>query len=173
MGVKHTVLPDGQLPTVAFTVLVQLRGPKANETEMSIALSTKFGEGRNFGVFSSRARELTCHANSVKLLSITRGRKAYFTMAQDGTSTTRCSPERGKELASLPHYTVAQIGIPLAANSSLLVGRELASLAHNAVAQDGSSLARQPPKLEEEKSCDPSPQIAKIGFLFQSFPQKS
>ena len=46
--------------------------PKANETEMSIALSTKFGEGRNFGVFSSRARELTCHANSVKLLSITR-----------------------------------------------------------------------------------------------------
>ena len=26
MGVKHTVLPDGQPPTVAFAMLVQLRG---------------------------------------------------------------------------------------------------------------------------------------------------
>ena len=48
MGVKHTVLPDGQLPTVAFTVLEQLCGPKANETEMDAALFTKNGEGRNF-----------------------------------------------------------------------------------------------------------------------------
>ena len=34
MAVKHTVLPDGQLPTVVFTVLAQLCGPKANEMEM-------------------------------------------------------------------------------------------------------------------------------------------
>ena len=38
MGVKHTVLPDGQSPTVAFTVLVQLCGPKAHETEMGAIL---------------------------------------------------------------------------------------------------------------------------------------
>ena len=48
MGVKHTVLPDGQPLTVAFTVLAQLCGPKANETEMDAALFTKNGEGRNF-----------------------------------------------------------------------------------------------------------------------------
>ena len=47
MGVKHTVLPDGQPPTVAFTVLAHLCGPKANETEMGAVLFTK-GEGRNF-----------------------------------------------------------------------------------------------------------------------------
>ena len=38
MGVKHTVLPDGQSPTVAFTVLAQLCGPKAHETEMGAIL---------------------------------------------------------------------------------------------------------------------------------------
>ena len=48
MGVKHTVLPDGQRPTVAFTVLAQLCGPKANETEMEVALFTKNVEGRDF-----------------------------------------------------------------------------------------------------------------------------
>ena len=48
MGVKHTVLPDGQHPTVAFTVLAQLFGPKANETEMGAALFTNGGKGRNF-----------------------------------------------------------------------------------------------------------------------------
>ena len=48
MGVKHTVLPGGQPPTVAFTVLAQLCGPKANETEMGAALFTKDGDGRNF-----------------------------------------------------------------------------------------------------------------------------
>ena len=37
MEVKHTVLPDGQ-PTVAFTVLAKLCGPKANETEMGAIL---------------------------------------------------------------------------------------------------------------------------------------
>ena len=37
MGVTQTVLPDGQ-PTVAFTVLAQLGGPKANETEMGAIL---------------------------------------------------------------------------------------------------------------------------------------
>ena len=47
MGVKHTVLPDGLPPTVAFTVLAQLCGPKAKETEMGAALFTKNGEGRN------------------------------------------------------------------------------------------------------------------------------
>ena len=48
MGVVPTVLPDGQPPTVAFTVLVQLCGPNANEVEMGAALFTKSGEGRNF-----------------------------------------------------------------------------------------------------------------------------
>ena len=44
MGVKHSVLRDGQPPTVAFTVLAQLCGPKANETEMDAALFGKNGE---------------------------------------------------------------------------------------------------------------------------------
>ena len=44
------MLPDGQPPTVAFPVLVQLCGPKANKTEMGAALFTKTGEGRNFDV---------------------------------------------------------------------------------------------------------------------------
>ena len=48
MGVKHTVLPDGQPSAVAFTVLAQLCGPKASETEMGAAFFTKSGEGRNF-----------------------------------------------------------------------------------------------------------------------------
>ena len=48
MGVKRTVLTDGQSPTVAFTVLAQLCGPKANETEMDAALFTKNDEGWNF-----------------------------------------------------------------------------------------------------------------------------
>ena len=48
MGVKHTVLSDGQPETVAFTVLAQLCFPKANEKEMGAALFTKNGEGRNF-----------------------------------------------------------------------------------------------------------------------------
>ena len=48
MGVKHTVLPSGQPPTAAFTVLAQLCGPKANETEMGATLFTKNGEQRNF-----------------------------------------------------------------------------------------------------------------------------
>ena len=38
MGVTQTVLPDGQPPTVAFTVLAKLGGPKANETEMGAIL---------------------------------------------------------------------------------------------------------------------------------------
>ena len=45
---KHTVLPDGQAPTIALTVLAQLCGPKANETEMGAALFTNNGDGRNF-----------------------------------------------------------------------------------------------------------------------------
>ena len=46
MGVKHKVLPDGQLSTVVFTVLAKLRGPKAHEMEMGAAPFTKNGEGR-------------------------------------------------------------------------------------------------------------------------------
>ena len=46
MGVKVTVLPDGQPPTVAFTVLAQLFHPKANEMEMGATLFTKNGEER-------------------------------------------------------------------------------------------------------------------------------
>ena len=38
MGVKHTVLPEGQPSTVAFTVLAQLCGSKASETEMGATL---------------------------------------------------------------------------------------------------------------------------------------
>ena len=38
MGLKHTVLQDGQSPTVAFNVLAQLCGPEANETEMGAIL---------------------------------------------------------------------------------------------------------------------------------------
>ena len=33
-GVEHTVLPDDQLPTVAFTVIAQQCGLKADESEM-------------------------------------------------------------------------------------------------------------------------------------------
>ena len=32
-GMKHTVLPDGQPSTVAFTVLAQLCGPKADDKD--------------------------------------------------------------------------------------------------------------------------------------------
>ena len=58
MGVKHTLLPDGQPPTVAFTVLAQLCGLKANETAMGTALFTKNGEGRNFDFAWAVVREL-------------------------------------------------------------------------------------------------------------------
>ena len=52
MGVKHTVPPDGQPTTVAFTVLAQLCGPKANETEMGGAVFTRNGEARRDDVLS-------------------------------------------------------------------------------------------------------------------------
>ena len=42
-GVTHTVLPDDQPPTLAFTVLAKLCDPKANETEMDAILFTKIG----------------------------------------------------------------------------------------------------------------------------------
>ena len=44
MGLKNTVLPDGQPPTVAVTVLVQLCGLKANETELAAVLFTKMAK---------------------------------------------------------------------------------------------------------------------------------
>ena len=43
MDIRHIVLPDGQPSTVVFTVLAQLCGPKANETEMGAARFTKYG----------------------------------------------------------------------------------------------------------------------------------
>ena len=46
MGVTHNVLPDGQPPCPSFSVLAQLCGPKANETEMDATLFTKNDEGR-------------------------------------------------------------------------------------------------------------------------------
>ena len=47
MRVKLPVLPDGQLPTVAFSVLAQLYGQESDETEMGATLFTsKDGEGR-------------------------------------------------------------------------------------------------------------------------------
>ena len=51
MGAQHTVLTDRQPPTVAFTVLAQLRGSQANETERGAALFTKNVEGRILPVF--------------------------------------------------------------------------------------------------------------------------
>ena len=48
MGVKHLMLPNVQPPTVAFAVLAQLCGPKANGTEMGAALFTKNGDRRYF-----------------------------------------------------------------------------------------------------------------------------
>ena len=50
------VLPDGQPPTVAFTMLAQLFGPKANETEMGAAIFTKNGEGRTLTFLKGASR---------------------------------------------------------------------------------------------------------------------
>ena len=61
MGVKHTVLPDGQHPTVAFIVLAQLCGPKANETEMGGTLVTKNGEGRKVDFFDRCFNYVCCY----------------------------------------------------------------------------------------------------------------
>ena len=51
MGMKHTVLSDGQPPIVAFNVLAQLCDSKANATEMGAALLATNSEGRNFDFF--------------------------------------------------------------------------------------------------------------------------
>ena len=48
MGGEHILLPGGQPPTVAFTVLASLCGPHANQTETGAALFTKNGEERHF-----------------------------------------------------------------------------------------------------------------------------
>ena len=45
MGVEYTLLPDGQPPTVIFTVLAQLCDPKHKRTEMGAALLDTDGEG--------------------------------------------------------------------------------------------------------------------------------
>ena len=47
MGVKHTVLPDGQPQTVACTVLAQLCVPQAKETKMGV--KQKRGQSPLFG----------------------------------------------------------------------------------------------------------------------------
>ena len=49
MGAKHTVLPDCQPPTTAFTVLAQLGDQTANGAEM--ALLTRNDEGRDCDFF--------------------------------------------------------------------------------------------------------------------------
>ena len=54
MGVKQTLLPDGQPLTVLFTVLALLCGPNANEMEAT--LFTKNGEGRNFDIFDTQTK---------------------------------------------------------------------------------------------------------------------
>ena len=43
---KHTVLLDGQPPTVTLNVLTQLSGLQTNETEMGAAFFSKNYEGR-------------------------------------------------------------------------------------------------------------------------------
>ena len=48
MEIIHTMLPDGQLATVVFTVMAQSDCPHAKETEMGVALFTINDEGRNF-----------------------------------------------------------------------------------------------------------------------------
>lgn len=52
MGVQHLVLLDDQPITLAFTVLAQLGGPRANETEIGV-------EERNF-VFLNMLKWITC-----------------------------------------------------------------------------------------------------------------
>ena len=51
MGVKITVILDGRLLTVEFTVRAQLCVLKAEETGMGASLITKNGNGRNFDCF--------------------------------------------------------------------------------------------------------------------------
>ena len=66
MGVKHPVLPDCQPPTVAFTVLAQLCGRKANETEMGAAPFTKNGEGMNFDFVFDYSGLLCCESRNLR-----------------------------------------------------------------------------------------------------------
>ena len=47
------MLPNGQSPTVAFTLLAQLCGPKANETEIGTAFFNKNDEGRTMTFLSN------------------------------------------------------------------------------------------------------------------------
>ena len=67
MGVKHTVLPDDQPPTVAFTVHARLRGPKANETEVDAIVFTKHGEAMSsdFGCIYNAPDHFLIHYKSV------------------------------------------------------------------------------------------------------------
>ena len=57
----HTVLRDGQPPTVAFTVLAQVCGPKAIETEMGAVLFTKNGKGLTPIIALLLYRVVGCH----------------------------------------------------------------------------------------------------------------
>ena len=47
---KHTVLPDIQPTTAAFTLLVKLFGPKADETQTGATIFAKNSEGKNFAL---------------------------------------------------------------------------------------------------------------------------
>ena len=71
MGVKHTVLPDGQPPTVAFTVLAQLCDHRANKMVVMAALSIKNGEGRTFTLeFDTTALKTAFSFKPVNALSL-------------------------------------------------------------------------------------------------------
>ena len=71
MGVKHTVLPDGQLPIVAFPVSAQPCGPQDNGTDMDAALFTKNDEGRtSTASFSSYEKKLVSWEFSFRSCSL-------------------------------------------------------------------------------------------------------
>ena len=48
MGVKHTLLRDVQLPTVAFNMLARLCGTRGKKAKMRSTLFSKIREERNF-----------------------------------------------------------------------------------------------------------------------------
>ena len=77
MGVKHTVLPDGQLPTVAFTVLAQLRGQKLMKVRWAPPYSPKLVREGSLTLRAYRTQESLnrlqrssasmCHVRAVDL----------------------------------------------------------------------------------------------------------
>ena len=113
MGVKHTVLPDGQLPTVAITVLVQLRGPQVNEREMGVALFTKNGEGRTLTVIppyifldgnykNNRMRAVTAWQRS-------SAEKTLFQFSKCHIANLKAGVSKGRPASSVIEYISKQI----------------------------------------------------------------